>query len=1302
MNILRQPFTWSRAKVQKIHNHGLDRLVWYRNWHGKSYHRPVHYAVAHLVFWPLAAVIVMSTFMTVVSLNTIWRAQQAQAAGQTWTSYTDFNSWTKTDIIATTGGSLSSAYTVGDASAVATISGFSQARAAATAPNGMLYVADYSGFAVQKVNPATNAIIQTISLIDLPSKIILASNNHLYVVAGSYLFEIDPATDALTGPFEIDINSVSWSLVQAPNGYLYVSNLSSNIISVVDPTSHAVVTTIDIGATTQGLAISDEGILFAVSTTGDAIVVIDTTDNSVVQTVTGFSSATEIAIADNGFIYVGNSGTHEVYKLDPTDYSVATIISVGQTPAALAKDTNGQIWVANMYSHNIMRINPSTDTVTATVSTSNNPWSFGFGADGDVYVGNMAAGTVNRVDTGVLTYSASGSASTSFTPSVGQNNSWSTVEASASTPTGTAVELAYSSDNATWKATVAEVPSSETLYVRASFTTSDTSVTASLNSLTINYDAVVGGGTGNEPVSNEPVTTTPTTNTVTPTTNTVTPATNEPATNTVTDTNTDTNTDTGTDSVVTEVAQPQNVQIYGGATGTTLTFTPPPAGHQIRIWRSISSSGAESLLESTSVGTFNDYDARPNATTDTYYYRLETYRLSDERVSEPVRVEMSYPRQYFYGIAINTNNVTLKTGESQQVTATVLDAAGNQVNLPISWSVSDERIGSITADGVFTAGSSTGYWAEGIRANVSADGLGGTATVAVGIDPLGPVVAAVALSPDSVTLKPGQTQNFQVILIDQYGARQSANQSNIEWETTVGTMNGSVLTAGTDEKLINDGVIATYVDDTGRSWRVQAKVAISQEEAVLTRVNMTNTQRLAVGSSFRYSSWGYDQFNNNLGSRPSRYFSSANLQAAVIDSAGVVHVGQEVGCFYWMLRGEQKYNGLEAYTMSGLITKPLTETETAAAENARYVGWRQVKYVLRPGEKFQFIAGIYNGWGKQVPGEFVEFEMGDAAAGTIETNGLFTASTAEGVYNQALNVYFHNSQTGERRLGAQIKLVISPETPVLDAINTVSIKTRSNWFWLTGFRLFNQFGLPYTDASRHVWSLIGGNSLINQSGLIATGAAERSDSVIDIAIATNGQEYKATTKGTITSTDDFSLPEACSVLAATANLGYFIGPDGELIMVENFSRSNIEESELIGATQSTVDAAVQTARRAQTVLVPLSALAVISVLAQVAGTATTRVASGFVGLLQFIGLSRRKPIKGAAGELPSPNTDGQVRGATKFIFWLGILLLAIGSAAWLFIAMTDGLDLLMTLLGAYYVLAWLLEHYVLTAARVRS
>ncbi|MBN2565407.1 MAG: Ig-like domain-containing protein, partial [Candidatus Eisenbacteria bacterium] len=54
-------------------------------------------------------------------------------------------------------------------------------------------------------------------------------------------------------------------------------------------------------------------------------------------------------------------------------------------------------------------------------------------------------------------------------------------------------------------------------------------------------------------------------------------------------------------------------------------------------------------------------------------------------------------------VAVSPKSATLGPGETLQLSALITDDGGQAVDLPVDWTVTDQSVGSVSLDGIFTA-----------------------------------------------------------------------------------------------------------------------------------------------------------------------------------------------------------------------------------------------------------------------------------------------------------------------------------------------------------------------------------------------------------------------------------------------------------------------------------------------------------------------------------------------------------------------------------------------------------------------
>jgi hypothetical protein len=155
-------------------------------------------------------------------------------------------------------------------------------------------------------------------------------------------------------------------------------------------------------------------------------------------------------------------------------------------------------------------------------------------------------------------------------------------------------------------------------------------------------------------------------------------------------------------------------------------------------------------------------------------------------------------------IVVTPNPATMAINATQQFTAVGRDANGNVVAITPVWSTTNPP-GTINAStGLFTAGNTTGTFANSVRATQGT--ISGTATVTVIPGPL----ATITVTPNPVTLQTGAQQQFTAVGRDAGG---NVVPITPVWSTTdpPGTINAStgLFTAGNTTGSFANSVRAT-------------------------------------------------------------------------------------------------------------------------------------------------------------------------------------------------------------------------------------------------------------------------------------------------------------------------------------------------------------------------------------------------------------------------------------------------------------------------------------------------------------
>jgi len=110
---------------------------------------------------------------------------------------------------------------------------------------------------------------------------------------------IDPATNSVVAT--VPVGNFAAAVAVTPNGdFAYVSNLADNTVSVISAATNTVIATVPVGTQPFGLAVTPNGeFVYVASSSSNSVSVIDTATNTVTATI-AVTRAQFVAITPNG------------------------------------------------------------------------------------------------------------------------------------------------------------------------------------------------------------------------------------------------------------------------------------------------------------------------------------------------------------------------------------------------------------------------------------------------------------------------------------------------------------------------------------------------------------------------------------------------------------------------------------------------------------------------------------------------------------------------------------------------------------------------------------------------------------------------------------------------------------------------------------------------------------------------------------------------------------------------------------------------------------------------------------------
>lgn len=209
-----------------------------------------------------------------------------------------------------------------------------------------------------------------------------------------------PADGSCSHPYGLGYND--------RNARLFVSCQSYSAMAVIDGASNTLLSTFTVGSSPMGMALHPRSGNFYVAQAGSGEVwVINSSTNQVVSVVKlpaaasaplGSSPIEGAYNSRNNRFYFTNPGSNSVSIINASTNKVEGSISVGNTPRGIAYDPrNSHVYVANYGSDTVSVIEPSSRRVVATIPVRSAPIAVAY-VQSYIYVSNFGSSLVSVID----------------------------------------------------------------------------------------------------------------------------------------------------------------------------------------------------------------------------------------------------------------------------------------------------------------------------------------------------------------------------------------------------------------------------------------------------------------------------------------------------------------------------------------------------------------------------------------------------------------------------------------------------------------------------------------------------------------------------------------------------------------------------------------------------------------------------------------------------------------------------------------------------------------------------------------
>ncbi|MCI4342204.1 MAG: YncE family protein [Thermoplasmata archaeon] len=264
-----------------------------------------------------------------------------------------------------------------------------------------LFVADSSSNAVTVLNASSGVLLALIPVGFGPvSAAFDSTTGYVYVVNDQSvnISVINPISNRVVTSLSLPSSSAYALTVDTTNGMLYVGT-SSDVLAI-DPTGGSVHATIPVGNYVTGLAFDpSSGDVYVAVDTLNQIAIIDAGTNAVIKTLAAAGYPVSVCYDSlNGYVYVGNTGLNNITVVNgATNSVVGFILTYG--PAQMFVDpSNGELYVA-AYPYDLTAFDTATGNATAVIIVGSFPTGIALNSlTGDLLVTNARSENVSFVN----------------------------------------------------------------------------------------------------------------------------------------------------------------------------------------------------------------------------------------------------------------------------------------------------------------------------------------------------------------------------------------------------------------------------------------------------------------------------------------------------------------------------------------------------------------------------------------------------------------------------------------------------------------------------------------------------------------------------------------------------------------------------------------------------------------------------------------------------------------------------------------------------------------------------------------
>ena len=356
-------------------------------------------------------------------------------------------------------------------------------------------------------------------------------------------------------------------------------------------------------------------------------------------------------------------------------------------------------------------------------------------------------------------------------------------------------------------------------------------------------------------------------------------------------------------------------------------------------------------------------------------------------------------------IALSPTTVTLASAATQQFTASGKMSDSSTSPVAVTWSASG---GTISSAGLYTAGSVAGSYR--VIGTQTGGGLADTSAVTITVS--SPTLQSVVLTPASVTLQSGATQQYAV-------SGRMSDGSTTTVNATVSATGGTITSGGLYTAGSVAGSYRVIATQTGGGLADTSAVTITASGPTLQSVVLTPASvTLQSGATQQYAVSGRMSDGSTT-----TVNATVSATGGTITSGGLYTAGSVAG----------SYRVIATQTGGGLADTSAV-TITASGPTLQSVVLTPASVTLQSGATQQYAVS-----GRMSDGSTTTVNATySATGGTITSGGLYTAGTSAGVFR-----VIATQQGGTKADTASVTVTTPPPPPSGSCARTVNANATS-------------------------------------------------------------------------------------------------------------------------------------------------------------------------------------------------------------------------------------------------------------------